>query len=46
MMVATFALVVGVAAIAPSTQSTQADWSDVEDFGCVRANNCNPERCT
>lgn len=46
MMVAAFALVVGVAAMAPATQSAQADWLDVEDFGCVGVNNCNPETCT
>ncbi len=46
MMVATFALVVGVAAMAPATQLAQADWLDVEDFGCVGVNNCNPETCT
>ncbi len=46
MMVAIFALVVGVAAMAPATQSAQADWLDVEDFGCVGVNNCNPETCT
>ena len=45
-MVAAFALVVGVAAMAPATQSAQADWLDVEDFGCVGVNNCNPETCT
>lgn len=45
-MVATFALVVGVAAMAPTTQSAQADWLDVSDFGCVGVNNCNPETCT
>lgn len=26
--------------------SVQADWLDVEDFGCVEVNNCNPETCT
>ena len=46
MMIAAFALVVGVAAMAPATQSAQADWLDVEDFGCVGVNNCNPETCT
>ena len=45
-MIAAFALVVGVAAMAPATQSAQADWLDVEDFGCVGVNNCNPETCT
>ena len=45
-MVAAFALVVGVAAMAPATQSAQAAWLDVEDFGCVGVNNCNPETCT
>lgn len=45
-MIAAFALVVGVAAMAPATQSVQVDWLDVEDFGCVGVNNCNPETCT
>jgi len=45
-MFATFALVVGVAAMAPTTQLAQADWLDVRDFGCVGVNNCNPETCT
>ncbi len=45
-MFATFALVVGVAAMAPATQLAQADWLDVRDFGCVGVNNCNPETCT
>jgi hypothetical protein len=27
-------------------QSVQADWLDVEDFGCVGVNNCNPATCT
>ena len=40
-----FAMVVGVASMAP-IQSVQAEWLDVEDFGCVGVNNCNPETCT
>ena len=45
-MVAAFALVLGVAAMTPASQSAQAAWLDVEDFGCVGVNNCNPETCT
>ena len=41
----TLAMVVGVASMAP-VQSVQAEWLDVEDFGCVGVNNCNPETCT
>ena len=41
----TLAMVVGVASMAP-VNSVQADWLDVEDFGCVGVNNCNPETCT
>ncbi len=41
----TLAMVVGVASMAP-VSSVQADWLDVEDFGCVGVNNCNPETCT
>lgn len=38
-------MVVGVASMAP-INAVQADWLDVEDFGCVGVNNCNPETCT
>jgi len=44
-MFVTLAMVVGVASMAP-IQSVQAEWLDVEDFGCVGVNNCNPETCT
>ena len=44
-MFVTLAMVVGVGSMAP-IQSVQAEWLDVEDFGCVGVNNCNPETCT
>ncbi|TVP39236.1 exported protein of unknown function [Candidatus Nitrosocosmicus arcticus] len=44
-MFVSFAMVVGVASMAP-IQSVQAEWLDVDDFGCVGVNNCNPETCT
>ena len=44
-MFVTLAMVVGVGSMAP-IQSVHAEWLDVEDFGCVGVNNCNPETCT
>ncbi len=38
-------IVVGGALMAP-VNPVQADWLDVEDFGCVGVNTCKPETCT